>query len=254
MINFRWGKGGILDYWAALAAGEVDPPEQRAMTLLSSVCDSYRFSLYCMTGCLAAIGNLTRTVYLIRRRLMTFELDDGRPVASWCISIGPDANIPLTDNIVAIKALIEGEEGAFRRTGNRMEMFPGDTAVPPIPGVCDPVTQRFIDAEEPLEACLERVANRSMLDHGWDDRAAADVAIRMERSWETAVARQHNVSVPMPAMRNHGLYLPEAIRRPAEMLNEAVAEEDADTEALRQEIADAVRHEIEVMEPMPVYA
>lgn len=196
MINFRWGKGAILDYWAALAAGEVDPPEQRAMTLLSSVCDPYRFSLYCVTGCLAAIGNLTRTVYLIRRKMETFELDDGSPVATWCISIGPHANIPPTDNVVAIKALIEGEEGAFRRTGNRTDMFPGDTAAPPIPGVCDPFTQRFIDSEEPREACLERAANRSMLNHEGAERAAAGVAIRMERSWMEAVVRHHNASSP----------------------------------------------------------
>ncbi len=196
MINFRWGKGAILDYWSALAAGEVDPPEQRAMTLLSSVCDPYRFSLYCMTGCLAAIGNLTRTVYLIQRRFGILELDDGSLVASWCISIGPHANIPPTDNVVAIKALIEGEEGAFRRTGNRTGMFPRDTVESPIPGVRDPFTQRFIDSEEPREACLERAANGSIFDYGLDDRAAADVAIRMERSWMEAVVRHHNASSP----------------------------------------------------------
>lgn len=230
MINVRWGRDGDLDYWGALAAGEVNPPEERAMTLLASVCDPHRFSLYCMTGCLAAIGNLTRTVYLIRHRLMILELDDGLPVASWCISIGPHADIPPTDNIVAIKALIEGEERAFLRTGNRMEMIPEDPVESRIPGIRDPLTQRFIDAEEPLEACLERGANRSMLDHGWAERAADDVAIRMERSWETAVARHHNASGRMPTM----------------------ADPEADTEVFRDEMAEVIRREIVALEPIPV--
>lgn len=113
-----WGPSRNLDYWAALKGGAVEPEERRAVALLASMTDERRFSAYCVTGQLAAMGNVTKRIYVIRRYATVLELEDGRPKASWCIN-GPDRyDIPETDHVVLMRNLIEGEELAFRMTGN----------------------------------------------------------------------------------------------------------------------------------------
>jgi hypothetical protein len=115
-----WGNSGTLDYWTALARGEVAGPEERAVNLLRRVCDPYRFSLYCMTGQLPVMGNITKKTYLALKSGGLLELDDGVPVAWWCFSVGPYApDIPDTDNVVVCRSIVEGEELAFLNTGDR---------------------------------------------------------------------------------------------------------------------------------------
>jgi hypothetical protein len=115
-----WGHDRGLDYWTALARGEVPGPEQRAVALLKRVVDPYRFSLYCLLGRLPVMGNVTRTLYLVEKGGGVVELEDGFGIASWCISIGPHSeDVPGTDHVVALRSIIEGEEMAFLRTGNR---------------------------------------------------------------------------------------------------------------------------------------
>lgn len=88
------------------------------MELLESVCDPYRFALYCVSGEMPARGNVTGTIYQIAKRGGVIELKDGLPVKHWCISIGPHISVPGTDNVVVLKAMIEGEELEFRSIGN----------------------------------------------------------------------------------------------------------------------------------------
>lgn len=132
----RWGKERKDDFWTALAKGEVDTAELRAMELLESVCDSYRFHLYCMTGEMPAVGNVTGTTFMLAKSGGVVELDDGRVVKHWCISIGPHIQVPGTDNVVILKGMIEGEELEFRRIGND-NAFSGHGRHRPI-GVADP--------------------------------------------------------------------------------------------------------------------
>lgn len=116
----RWGPEGKDDFWTSLAHGDVETPELRAMTLLESVCDEYRFTLYSFTAEMPAVGNVTGTVYVIQKQGGVVELDEyGTPCGRWCISIGPHSPVPGTDNVVVLKAMLEGEEGEFRRIGNR---------------------------------------------------------------------------------------------------------------------------------------
>lgn len=120
----RWGLQGTVDFWTALESREVDTPELRAMSLLESLCDPYRFSLYCMTAEMPARGNLTGTTFMVLKNGGVIEFDeDGRSVADWCISIGPHASVPGTDNVVILKAMLEGEEFEFRKIGNRNRLF-----------------------------------------------------------------------------------------------------------------------------------
>jgi len=88
------------------------------MELLESVCDPYRFGLYCVSGEMPARGNVTGTIYQIAKRGGVIELRDGVPIKHWCISIGPHISVPGTDNVVVLKAMIEGEELEFRSIGN----------------------------------------------------------------------------------------------------------------------------------------
>lgn len=120
-----WGPSKELDYWTARRADHIAPEERRAMALLASITDERRFSLYCMTGHMPAMGNVTKRMYLVRRFDRVLELEDGRPYQSWCIGAPDRSAIPETDHIVTMKNIIEGEELAFRDTGNMSPVYGG---------------------------------------------------------------------------------------------------------------------------------
>lgn len=120
-----WGPDNNLDFWTARAAGLVAAPEQRAVSLLAKHSEERRFSLYCRTGQMAAMGNMTKRIYLIRRFAGVLELEDGRPRASWCMNGGGRHRLPESDHVVAMKLMIEGEEYVFRTTGNPSPDFYG---------------------------------------------------------------------------------------------------------------------------------
>lgn len=113
-----WGPNKNLDFWTARSAGHVPAPEQRAVALLAKHSEERRFSIYCRTGQMAAMGNMTRRIYLIRRFAGVLELVDGHPQSSWCMNGGGRNRLPETDHVVAMKLMIEGEEYVFRTTGN----------------------------------------------------------------------------------------------------------------------------------------
>jgi hypothetical protein len=145
-----WGHARNLDYWTALARGEVPAAEQRAVALLKRVVDPYRFSLYCVRGRLPCMGNVTGTIYAVQKGGGVVELDDdGAHHASWCISIGPHCHdVPDTDHVVALRAVIEGEELAFLRTGNRGVGYGLVRNVGEHPEVCNPFEEGFLDGAD----------------------------------------------------------------------------------------------------------
>jgi hypothetical protein len=144
-----WGKSGTLDYPTALAKGEVPGPEQRAMGLLRRVCDEYRYSLYCMTGQLPVLGSVTRRLYLALKAGGLLEIVDGRAVAWWCFSIGPfDSTIPDTDHVIVVRAMVEGEEVAFMRTGDRHTYQSFEGELERGPGVADPFVVSLLEGIE----------------------------------------------------------------------------------------------------------
>jgi hypothetical protein len=141
-----WGKSGTLDYHTALEKREVPGPEQRAMDLLRRHCDEYRFSLYCMTGHLPALGNVTRRIYLVLKSGGLLELVDGQPVAWWCFSVGPfDNSIPDTDHVSVVHSLVEGEEVAFMHTADRHTYQSFEGELERGPGVADPFVASILD-------------------------------------------------------------------------------------------------------------
>jgi hypothetical protein len=119
MLGSLWGPSSNLDYWTAREAGLVAPEERRAVSLLAEICDEPRFALYCRMGSLPAMGNVTKRIYLIQRGSGVVELDDGVPVASWCIHAPNRRSLPESDHVAGMKVLLEGEERIFRATGNR---------------------------------------------------------------------------------------------------------------------------------------
>jgi hypothetical protein len=142
-----WGFDGTLDFWTALKRGEVDGPEKKAVNLLRRVCDLERFTLYCQTGQLPVMGNVTKRTYLALKAGGALELDDGEPVAWWCFSIGPYApDIPDTDHVVSVRTILEGEELAMFQTGDRhpggYHFMKHKTARSP--GVRDPFVESFL--------------------------------------------------------------------------------------------------------------
>jgi hypothetical protein len=118
----------------------VSPPERRAVALLRQLCDPERVGRYLATGTLYARGNVTGTVFcLVRVTPKVLELDHrGKVVATWCIhankrgwnpaSYGGGSSVPITDEVIVLKNLIEGEEAMFRLTGNRTIYRPVLTA------------------------------------------------------------------------------------------------------------------------------
>ena len=114
-----WGPERDLDFWTAREKGVVPEPELRAMKLLASMCDEKRFAFYCHEGFIAALGNVTKHLYLVRRYARVQETMDGRVLNEWCVMTRDQHQIPETDVVLALKSLIEGEEIFFRETGNR---------------------------------------------------------------------------------------------------------------------------------------
>lgn len=107
----------------------VNDAEVRAVSMLLEVCDSERAAFYLHTGVMPCVGNKTGTVYMVKRSHGVDEIRNGRVDAIWCISI-PGAGIypvgephegrcPITDMVMVLKAMIEGNEEEFRKIGNR---------------------------------------------------------------------------------------------------------------------------------------
>jgi hypothetical protein len=120
MRSDLWGASGDLDYWSALARGEVAGPEQKAVDLLRRVVDPERFHLYCMTGQLPIMGNVTKRSYFALKSGGALEMEDGAAVAWWCFSVGPYApDIPDTDQVLSVRMIVEGEELSMFTTGDR---------------------------------------------------------------------------------------------------------------------------------------
>ena len=146
--NTLWGLDGDLDYWTALEKGEVPEAEQKAVALLARVVDEYRFSLYCVTGQLPLMGNVTGRTFLALKSGGLLELEDGDSTAWWCFSIGPYAeDIPDTDHVVMCRTMVEGEEIAFLETGDRHERgyFMSKHQLERIQGVADPFVASVLD-------------------------------------------------------------------------------------------------------------
>lgn len=115
-----WGNRENLDFWTAKERGEVPEPEQRAMSLLAEICDLNRVNMYCSSGYLPAMGNISRRTYLIPRRGKIVELDSNGGMAfHWCIHVDNCRSVPPTDNVIAIRNVLEGSEAAFRKIGNK---------------------------------------------------------------------------------------------------------------------------------------
>ncbi len=106
-----------LDFITAHAASHVEDAEARAVDLLRQICDRERYDRYLQTGHLVCLGNLTHRLYVVRRRQRAEEYVDGEKIGEWCIHI-QHASGPPTDNVIALKNLIEGEEQLFRGIGN----------------------------------------------------------------------------------------------------------------------------------------
>jgi hypothetical protein len=107
-----------VDFWTACENGGVEENERRAVGLLESLCDEERFGIYCQTSFLPVRGNLTGRTYLIERGSKTWGYRNGKCVEGWCIhSMG--GSLPPTDDVVAIRGLIEGNEQEFMAIGNR---------------------------------------------------------------------------------------------------------------------------------------
>lgn len=119
----RWGKEGKYAFREALERGQIPAEEVRAVQLLATISDPERLEFYLTTGVFPARGNLTGLTYLIRKGGGAYEVSGVDLVANWCIAVddGPvgRAAVPPTDHVTALRTLIEGEEQAFRREGNR---------------------------------------------------------------------------------------------------------------------------------------
>lgn len=185
-----WGyEHGDMTFQEACARNDpkdwtVSAPERRAVALLGQLCDPERVLRYLSTGMLYARGNATGTQFcLCRISPKVLELDHrGAVAATWCIhanrrgwnpeSWGSGARVPVTDEVIVLKNLIEGEEAKFRLTGNRSAYRP-QGAITPYPnlgfgppggdyvvkgqtpsyksrGVCDPHRIDFMGGMQPV--------------------------------------------------------------------------------------------------------
>lgn len=179
MVDVLWGPGKGLDFWTARARGLVHAEEERAVTLLARICDERRFSFYCLSGMLPAMGNVTRRTYLVRRFTTVLELDAGLPVAAWCIVTRDRGWIPETDHVVTLKNLLEGEELAFRATGNRFPQYDPSNGRAGLPGFPNAYVAPFAPREGSMRW-------DDWTDYRGTESALAVARARQKTSWECA--------------------------------------------------------------------
>lgn len=185
-----WGKeNGDLTFHEAVRRNDpndwtVNEGERRAVQLLFQLVDHERASRYLVTGEIYARGNITGTLYKVQRcapKVLEFD-GRGRVCATWCVHAdGGDyfmatqdqSRLPKTDEVIALRNFIEGEETRFRTTGNRTQLRPYDkyafnpmdsmqkTPDYKLRGVVDPYAVDFMSGMMPLiceAAAVELVA------------------------------------------------------------------------------------------------
>lgn len=203
-----WGTGKGLDFWSARAAGQVPVEEQRAMQLLAKTTDERRFQIYCRTGAMPALGNMTKRLYLIRRHATILELEDGQAKTSWCMNGGNRYSLPETDHVVVMKALIEGEEYVFRTTGNPSQFFFGSHQDEPPKSVFE---SSFMGHDGRRQFCRQNEGFADAFEARSEAIAARDA---MKREHESARFRQWMAQKARLEIARHGRRLPEAREGP----------------------------------------
>lgn len=198
-----WGTDKALDFWTARASGQVPMEEQRAMQLLAKNTDERRFQIYCRTGAMPALGNMTKRLYMIRRHATILELEDGQPRTSWCMNGGNRYSLPETDHVVVMKALIEGEEYVFRTTGNPSQFFFGGHHQGPAKTVFE---SSFMGEDGGSRFCRQNEGFADAFEARSEAIAARD---SMKREHESARFRQWMAQKARLELARHGRRLPE---------------------------------------------
>jgi hypothetical protein len=191
-----WGfENGDLSFQEAIRRNHprdwtISQGERRAVQLLFQLVDHERATRYLITGEIYARGNITGTLYKVQRcapNVLEYNTR-GRICATWCVHADggsyftptmDDSRLPKTDEVIALRNLIEGEETRFRTTGNRTALRPHDkysfnpldsmqkTPNYKLRGVVDPYAVDFMSGMMPLiceAAAVELVARKTAED------------------------------------------------------------------------------------------
>jgi hypothetical protein len=95
----------------------IDPAEKVALETLREMITEEQFRQYLRYGFIVVSGKSGRKYQVYRNRAHTNVYVDGKKTEEICVRI-KDRAIPLTDNIIAFKAMIEIDEDMFRSSGN----------------------------------------------------------------------------------------------------------------------------------------
>jgi len=111
-VKSRADYTGLIGYTAS---------EQKALDTLREMISESDFRKYLTHGFILVQGGSGLTYQVPRRKSHTKVWDNGQLVEEICIRIS-DPRIPLTDNVIAFKILLESDENAFRQLGNVYNM------------------------------------------------------------------------------------------------------------------------------------
>lgn len=95
--------------------------EWNAIETLREMITEQEFRKYIKYGFVLVTGNSGRVYQVFRNKSHTKVWEKGRVVEEICVRI-KDRKIPLTDNVIAFKQLIEIDENEFKKMGNVYKM------------------------------------------------------------------------------------------------------------------------------------
>lgn len=115
-----WGKEHDLPFLEAQRLGDVEPSEERAIKLLSTLVTGSVLNDYLYTGELLCLGSVTGDAYHIRRKETVKRAKSfSESVTTFCIHSSRNLHLPPTDDVFTLYLLISFQENMFLDIANK---------------------------------------------------------------------------------------------------------------------------------------
>jgi len=102
--------------------GNVPKNEMTAIETLREMITETEFRKYMVHGFILVKGTSGKIYQIFRRTKHTKVWYKGQLIEEICVRIRFDQNVPLTDNVIAFKIMIETDEEEFKKLGNVYQM------------------------------------------------------------------------------------------------------------------------------------
>ena len=103
-------------------SGNIPKNEQIAMETLREMVTELEFRKYLKYGFVLVPGRSGDVFQVFRNKSHTRVWRNGEVIEEICVRINSKIKVPLTDNVIAFKTMIEADEHEFKKIGNIYKM------------------------------------------------------------------------------------------------------------------------------------